>query len=98
MECLDWLRHYKRRLRRLSLAQDKGKVIVTFFKRKNFKQVPSVKNDLRKLNTADVDLPDESRIFTNQSLCSYHYLLWSASKKHCIVRAKSLAVMFLRDH
>ena len=39
------------------------------------------KSDLQKLNTTNRDLPEGSRIFVNQSLCSYYRLLWSISKK-----------------
>ena len=63
---------------------DEGRVIVKFCQRKGCEKVLKAKNDLRKLDTTNLDLPEGSKIFINQSLCSYYRLLWSKSKKlHC---------------
>ena len=49
--------------------------------RKDCDKVLKVKNNLRKLDATNADLPHWSKIFVNQSLCSYYRLLWSTSKK-----------------
>ena len=61
--------------------KDKERVIVKFCRRKDCEKVSKAKNDLRKLNTTNLDLPEGSKIFVNQSLCSYYRLLWLANKK-----------------
>ena len=60
---------------------DKKRVIVKFCQRKDCGKVLKAKNDLRKLNTTNLDLPERSNTFVNQSLCSYYRLLWSTSRK-----------------
>ena len=60
--CL-WLKH-------------KERVIVKFCGRKDCEKVLKAKNNLRKLDTTNLYLPEE-----NQSLCSYYRLLWSTSKQ-----------------
>ena len=61
--------------------KDKERVIVKFCRRKDCEKVLKAKNDLRKLDTTNLDLLEGSKIFVNQSLCSYYRLLWSTSKK-----------------
>ena len=39
------------------------------------------RNNPRKFDTTNLDLPEGSKIFVNQSLCSFYRLLLSASKK-----------------
>ena len=73
--------------------KDKERVTVKFCRKKDVEKVLKAKTDLRKLNTTNLDLPKESRIIVNQSLCSYYCFLWSTSKKLC-VRAKSLVGTF----
>lgn len=51
-----------------SKVKDKETFVVKFCKRKSCEQVLRVKNDLKKLNTAKVELPTEYRIFNNQRL------------------------------
>ena len=55
--------------------------IIKFSKRKNCQQIFSVKWDLSKLDMKEVDLPEETQIFVNQSLWPYCKSLWSKSKK-----------------
>ena len=57
------------------------RVIVKFFKRKNCKQVLSVRNDLKNINMADLGSEGNGSIYIIQSLCSYYKVLWSWSKK-----------------
>ena len=61
--------------------KDKERVIVKFYRRKDCEKVLKAKNDLQNLNSTNLDLPEGSKIFINQSLCSYYRLLWSTSKK-----------------
>ena len=56
-------------------------VIVKFTRRKDCKQIFKVKKDLRNLDMEDLDLPRGTKIYINQSLCSYYRILWSKVKK-----------------
>lgn len=44
-------------------------------------KVLKAKNDLRKYDITILDLPEGSKIFVNQILCSHYRLLWSVSEK-----------------
>ena len=68
LDACHWLKH-------------KERVFVNFCRRKDSEKVLKAKNDLRKLDTTKLDLPEGSKIFVNQSWCSYYRLLWSSSKK-----------------
>ena len=57
------------------------RAIVKFFKRKDCKQVLSVKNELKNISMADLGSEENGSIYINQSLCSYYKMLWSWSKK-----------------
>ena len=61
--------------------KDKEQVIAKFCRRKDCEKVLKAKNDLRELDSINLDLPQWSRIFINQSLCSYYRFPWSTSKK-----------------
>ena len=61
--------------------KDKEQVIVKFCQRKDCEKVLKAKNDLRKLDATNIDLPEGSNFFVNQSLYHYYRLLWSTSKK-----------------
>ena len=61
--------------------KDKEQVIVKFCQRKDCEKDLEAKKDLRKLDTTNIDLPEGSKFFVNQSSCSYYRLLWSTSKK-----------------
>ena len=56
-------------------------VIVKFTRRKDYKQIFKVKKDLRNLDIEDLDLPRGTKIYINQSLCSYYRILWSKVKR-----------------
>ena len=56
-------------------------VIVTFSRRKDCQHVWNVKKDLKKLTLEDLELPWNSKLFINRSLCLYYKMLWSKSKK-----------------
>ena len=57
------------------------RAIVKFSKRKDCKQVLSVKNDLKNINMTDLGVEENGSIYINQSLCPYYKMLWSWSKK-----------------
>ena len=61
--------------------KDKERVIVKLCRRKDCEKNLKAKNELWKLDTTNLDLPEESKILVNQSLCSYYCLLWATSKK-----------------
>ena len=56
-------------------------VIIKFSKRKDCQQIYSVKKDFGKLDMKEVDLPEGTQVYINQSLCPYYKSLWSKSKK-----------------
>ena len=56
-----------------------NKVIIKFSRRKVCQQIYSVKRDLSKLDMKEVDLPEGTQVFVNQSLCPYYKSLWSKS-------------------
>ena len=45
------------------------------------KQVLQVKKDWKDLTADDLDLPRGTKIFVNQSLCTYYRILWSKTKR-----------------
>ena len=63
------------------ISRNNDRVIIKFSRRKNCQHVLSVKRDLKKLNMDEVGLPENCKVFINQSLCFYYKLLWSKSKK-----------------
>ena len=62
------------------LGKNNDRVIVKFTRRKDCKQALQVKKDLKDLTVDDLDLPQETKIFVNQSLCPYYRILWSKTK------------------
>ena len=63
------------------VARINDTVIVKFSRRKDCQHVWSVKKDLKKLTLEDLELPGNSKLFINRSLCPYYKMLWSKSKK-----------------
>ena len=61
-------------------------VIIKFSKRKDCQQVYSVKKDLGKLDMKEVDLPEGTQVYINQSLCLYYKSLWSKKQKITYLR------------
>ena len=58
-----------------------GSLMQKFCPRKDCEKVLKAKNDLRKLDSTNLDLPQGCKVFVNQSLCCYYCLFWSASKQ-----------------
>ena len=63
------------------LGENNDRVIVKFTRKKVCKQVLQVKKDLKDLTADDLDLPEGTKIFVNQSLCPYYRILWSKTKR-----------------
>ena len=63
------------------LGKNNVRVIGKFSRRKNCKQIFKIKKDLRDLNMDDLDLPRNTKIYINQSLCPYYRILWSKAKR-----------------
>ena len=63
------------------INQNSDRTIVKLSRRKNCLQMLSVKKDLQKLDMEELDLPAGTKIFINQSLCSYYKVLWSKSER-----------------
>ena len=61
--------------------KDNGRVIIKLFNRKDSLQVLRVKKDLRSLDLTELDFPEGTRIFINESLCTYYRGLWNKCKK-----------------
>ena len=58
-----------------------GRVIVKFLRRKDCRQVLSVKKDIQKITATDFKLPNTSiKLYLNESLCPYYRILLSKSK------------------
>ena len=63
------------------LGKNNDRVIVKFTRRKDSKQVTQVNKDFNYLTTDNLDLPQGSELFVNQSLCLYYRILWSETKR-----------------
>ena len=60
--------------------KDNDRVMLKFSNRKDSLQVLRVKKDLKTLDPTELDFPEGSRIFINESLCVYRGL-WNKCKK-----------------
>ena len=56
--------------------RDKERTIVKFLRRKDCKQVLRCKKDLRSINMSNLNLPEGTKLFINESLCPYCKGLW----------------------
>ena len=63
------------------LGKNNVRVNGKFTRWKNCKQIFKIKKDLRDLNMDDLDLPRDTKIYINQSLCPYYRILWSKAKR-----------------
>ena len=57
-------------------------VNVKFCQMKDCEKVLKAKSDLENLNKTNLDLPEGSKIFIQERLCSYYRMLWSRSKQN----------------
>ena len=75
-----------------------NKVIIRCSRRKDCQQIYSVKRDLSKLDMKEVDLPEGTQVFVNQSLCPYYKSLWSKSKKTTFFRKNTQFLCIKQYH
>ena len=57
------------------------KVIVKLNRRKDIHRILSNKNKLKNSKSKSVHLPEETKVFINESLCLYYKKLWSKCKR-----------------
>jgi len=58
-----------------------GKTILKLSRRKDCMKILDNKKKLKDLNCEDVGFTSDTKLYINNSLCSYYKLLWSRSKK-----------------
>ena len=63
------------------MLRDKERTIVKFIRRKDCKQILRCKKDLQSTNMSNLDLPEGTKLFINESLCPYYKGLWVICKK-----------------
>ena len=63
------------------LTKKNDQTIVRFSRRKDRKQLIRVNMDLKDLNLTNLDIPKETRLSINDSLCPYYRRLWNECKK-----------------
>ena len=61
--------------------KDNDRVTIKFSNRKDSLHVLRVKKDLKSLDPTELDFPEGTRIFINESLCAYYRGLWNKCKK-----------------
>ena len=59
----------------------KERTIVKFFQPKDYKQVLQCKQDLWSVNMSNLDLPEGTKLFIKESLCTYYKGIWAICKK-----------------
>ena len=63
------------------LNKQSDKTIVKFSRRKDCEHAIRKKSELRKLKLSELDLPNGTKIYIKDSLCSYYRGLWNQCKK-----------------
>ena len=58
-------------------SKDNDSVIIKLSDRKDSLQVLRVKKDLKSLDPTELDFPEGTRIFINESVCVYYRGLWN---------------------
>ena len=61
--------------------EDKDRTIITFTNRKDCLRILRIKTQFKDLDAAAVDLPEGTKIYVSESLCSYYRGIWSKCKK-----------------
>ena len=62
-------------------SKDSDSVIIKLSDRKDSLQVLRIKKDLKSLDPTELDFPEGTRIFINESVCAYYRGLWNKCKK-----------------
>ena len=61
--------------------KEKDRTIVKFVNRKNCLQILRVKKEHKSLDPTDLNFPENTKIFINESLCPYYRGIWNKCKK-----------------
>ena len=61
--------------------KEKERTIVRFVNRKDFVQIRRVKKDFKSLEPTELDFPENTNFFINESLCPYYRGIWNECKK-----------------
>ena len=61
--------------------KEKERTIVKFLNRKDCLQILRVKKDLKSLDPTELDFPESTKIFINESLSRYYRGIWNKCKK-----------------
>ena len=61
--------------------KEKERTIVKFANRKDCLQILRVKKDLKSLDPKELDFPESTKIYINESLCPYYRGIWNKCKK-----------------
>ena len=61
--------------------KEKERTIVKFANRKDCLQILRVKKDLKFLDPTELDFPESTKIYINESLCPYYRGIWNKCKK-----------------
>ena len=61
--------------------KEKERTLVKFVKRKDCLQILKVKKELKSLDPMELDIPENTKIFVNESLCLYYRGIWNKCKK-----------------
>ena len=71
----------KRDVQACHRLKEKERTIVKFVNRKDCLQTLMVKKELKSLDSTDLDFPENTKIFMNESLCPYYRGIWNKCKK-----------------
>ena len=61
--------------------KERERTIVKFANRKDCLQILRVKKELKSIDPTDLEFPENTNIFINESLCPYCKCIWSKCKK-----------------
>ena len=61
--------------------KEKERTIVKFVSRKDCLQILRVKKELKSLDPTELDFPENTEIFINESVCPYYRGIWNKCKK-----------------
>ena len=61
--------------------KEKERTIVKFANRKDCLRIFKVKKDLKSLDPTELDFPESTKIYINESLCPHYRGIWNRGKK-----------------
>ena len=62
-------------------SKEKERAIVKFDNRKDFLRILRVKNDLKSFDPTELNFPESTKIYINESLCPYYRGIWHKCRK-----------------